>query len=351
VDEMLATATAHWGPRLTANGVLPSDFTRVISTISTWKEWCPAWIGVGRTHEDLGNRAQAEGRSRSAGQHFVRAAVSYHFGKFLYFEDMEQAGIAATSAARCLAAALPNLDTPARRIEFPFEGGTMVGVLLTPRTSGPHPLVAMIPGLDSTKEELVAPADNFITRGMATLLLDGPGQGEAEASLPIRPDYETALAAVLAQLAMEPDVDQERIGVWGVSLGGYYAARCASALPQIRACVSLSGPFRMQPMIEAAPPMTREAFRRRSFSTDMAAALKKAGTLTLEGRAEKISCPMLVIGGKRDRLIPWEDQARLADEAGGELLLLDEGNHGCANLPDHHRPYTADWLAGKLQAA
>ncbi len=350
MDEMLATATAHWGPRLTANGVLPSDFTRVISTISTWKEWCPAWIGVGRTHEDLGNRAQAEGRSRSAGQHFVRAAVSYHFGKFLYFEDMEQAGIAATSAARGLAAALPNLDPPARRIEFPFEGGTMVGVLLTPRTSGPHPLVAMIPGLDSTKEELVAPADNFITRGMATLLLDGPGQGEAEASLPIRPDYETALAAVLARLAMEPDVDQERIGVWGVSLGGYYAARCASALPQIRACVSLSGPFRMQPMIEAAPPMTREAFRRRSFSTDMAAALKMAGTLTLEGRAEKISCPMLVIGGKRDRLIPWEDQARLAEEAGGELLLLDEGNHGCANLPDHHRPYAADWLAGKLQA-
>ncbi|MCW2932220.1 MAG: alpha/beta hydrolase, partial [Actinomycetia bacterium] len=55
MDEMLATATAHWEPRLTANGVLPSDFTRVISTISTWKEWCPAWIGVGRTHEDLGN--------------------------------------------------------------------------------------------------------------------------------------------------------------------------------------------------------------------------------------------------------------------------------------------------------
>ena len=49
-------------------------------------------------------------------------------------------------------------------------------------------------------------------------------------------------------------------------------------------------------------------------------------------------------------LIPWTDQARLAEEAGGELLLLDEGNHGCGNLPDHHRPYTADWLADKLDA-
>ena len=350
MDEMLATAAAHWAPRLTANGVLPSDFNRVMSTISTWKEWCPAWIGVGRIHEDLGSRAEAEGRSRSAGQHFVRAAVSYHFGKFVYFEDMEQAGVAASSAARCLAAALPHLDTPARRIEFPFEGGTMVGVLLTPWTSGPHPLLVMIPGLDSTKEELMAQAGDFLTRGVATLLLDGPGQGEAEANLPIRADYEIAMAAVLSRLAEEPDVDQERIAVWGVSLGGYYAPRSASALPQLRACVSVSGAYCMRPVIEAGPPMTREAFRRRSFSADMEAAIEKADTLTLEGRAEKISCPLLVIGGKRDRLIPWTDQARLAEETGGELLLLDEGGHACGNMTDHHRPYTGDWIAARLQA-
>jgi 2,6-dihydroxypseudooxynicotine hydrolase len=56
--------------------------------------------------------------------------------------------------------------------------------------------------------------------------------------------------------------------------------------------------------------------------------------------------------GKLDRLIPWENAARLVDEAGGpaELLLLEQGNHGCANLAPFHRYLTADWVAEQLGA-
>jgi 2,6-dihydroxypseudooxynicotine hydrolase len=51
-------------------------------------------------------------------------------------------------------------------------------------------------------------------------------------------------------------------------------------------------------------------------------------------------------------LIPWQHAERLRDSAGGEveLLMLEEGNHGCANLAPWHRPYTADWLAARLAA-
>jgi len=53
-----------------------------------------------------------------------------------------------------------------------------------------------------------------------------------------------------------------------------------------------------------------------------------------------------------DRLIPWTEAARLVEEAGGpaELLLLEKGNHGCANLSPFHRYRTADWVAGQLGA-
>ena len=56
--------------------------------------------------------------------------------------------------------------------------------------------------------------------------------------------------------------------------------------------------------------------------------------------------------GKLDRLIPWTQAARLVEEAGGpaELLLLEQGNHGCANLSPFHRYRTADWVAGQLGA-
>jgi 2,6-dihydroxypseudooxynicotine hydrolase len=54
--------------------------------------------------------------------------------------------------------------------------------------------------------------------------------------------------------------------------------------------------------------------------------------------------------GRLDRLIPWRHAQRLVDEAGGpaELLLLEQGNHGCANLAPFHRYATADWAAQKL---
>ena len=75
-----------------------------------------------------------------------------------------------------------------------------------------------------------------------------------------------------------------------------------------------------------------------------------AGQLSLEGRAKLIRCPLLVVMGKQDRLIPWTQAARLAEEAGGpaELLLLEKGNHGCANLAPFHRYLTADWVAERL---
>ena len=48
----------------------------------------------------------------------------------------------------------------------------------------------MIPGLDSTKEELRSTEELFLERGIATFSVDGPGQGEAEYDLAIRGDWE-----------------------------------------------------------------------------------------------------------------------------------------------------------------
>ena len=100
------------------------------------------------------------------------------------------------------------------------------------------------------------------------------------------------------------------------------------------------------------PILTQEAFRVRSKTPDMDSARAVAGQLSLEGRAKLIRCPLLVVMGKLDRLIPWTQATRLAKEAGGpaELLLLEKGNHGCANLAPFHRYLTADWVAERLGA-
>jgi 2,6-dihydroxypseudooxynicotine hydrolase len=352
MDDRVAMAIAHWAPRFTMNGVTAGDFERITSGLASWDDWCAGWSAVAAEHEQLGRDALAAGRDLSAGAHLSQAAVYYHFAKFLFVNDLGQMRAAHLRAVACLTDALPFLDPPARRVEIPFDGSHLVGILRLPAGEKPRPVMIMIPGLDSAKEELRSTEDLFLERGIATFSVDGPGQGEAEYDLAIRGDWEVPGAAIIDYLQTEPRIDPGRIGVWGVSLGGYYAPRVASGDDRVKACVALAGPYDFAENWDNLPFLTREAFRIRSKSPDPQTARDRAATLSMAGRADRIRCPLLAIMGRLDRLIPWLQAQRLVDEAGGpaELLLLEKGNHGCANLAPFHRFVTADWAAQQLGA-
>jgi hypothetical protein len=62
--------------------------------------------------------------------------------------------------------------------------------------------------------------------------------------------------------------------------------------------------------------------------------------------------PYLAVTGKLDRLVPWTQTERQVREApNGELVLHEDGNHGCANVPYKTRPLIADWLLQQLEGA
>jgi 2,6-dihydroxypseudooxynicotine hydrolase len=352
MDERVASAIAHWAPRFTTNGVTVADFERITGGLDDWAGWCAAWSSVAAEHEALGREALAVERLVSAGQHLSRAAVYYHFAKFVFVEDLDQMREAHRRAVTCLADALPHISPPGRRIEIGFEGATLVGVLRLPGGDGPHPAVLLLSGLDSAKEEQKSVEETFLERGIATFTVDGPGQGEAEYDLPIRGDWSLPGNAVLDALGAVPEIDESRLAVWGVSLGGYYAPRVAAAVgDRVKACVALAGPYDFGDCWDGLPLLTRQTFQVRSGAGSDEEAHRIASTLTMDGSASAISAPLLIVFGRKDRLIPWQHAERLAAEAGGEveLLMLEDGNHGCANLAPRHRPYTADWVAEKLR--
>lgn len=354
MDELVASAVAHWGPRFTTNGVTTADFQRITAGVERWDDWCRTWTAEGAAHEALGRAALAEGRERSAGDHLARAAVYHHFAKFVFVTDVEQMRAAHSLAVACLTDALPHLDPPGRRLEIPFEGTRLVAVVRTPHGTGPFPVVLMLPGLDSTKEELGSTEQTFLVRGMATVTLDGPGQGEAEYDLPIRGDWSAVAEAVWDAIGLQPDLDLDRLAVWGVSLGGYYAPRVAAALGErVAACVSLAGPFNFGENWDGLPQLTRDTFRVRAGVADDESARQRALELGMNDVASAVVAPLLIVFGRLDRLIPWENAVRLRDGVSGpvQLLMLEDGNHGCANVSPQHRPLTADWLAARLLGA
>ena len=284
----------------------------------------------------------------------MRASVTYHFAKYLFVQDMQQMRTAHMSAVECLNLALPHLDPPGERVLIPYEGKHLVGVLRKPRNIKKPPIVLMMMGLDSTKEELNTFEDTFLDRGMAILAFDGPGQGEAEYDFPIRPDYENVVGPVIDWLeANRKDIDTGRIGLWGISLGGYYAPRTIAFEKRIRAAIANCGPYNWGALWDKLPELTRAAYTVRSHSESEAEARQKAYGLSLEGVAEKIVSPIFIIAAGLDRLCPPEDARRLASEARGpvELLVVEDGNHVAHNRPYSYRPQSADWMTKQLGAS
>jgi len=348
-DKRVQAAIENWAPRFTSQGVDYNDFIRCTSGLENWADWLDAWVANGDMHSDIAREAEAAGKSLTAGEAFVRAALSYHFAKFVWMVDMAKYRAAADKAVNALQNAHRNLDPTAARIETVFEGSLMVGNFRRPPESKHAPLVLLLPGLDSTKEEFFNWENVFLQRGMATLSMEGPGQGETGYATHIRPDYEQAVTRMLDAVSERGDFDRGRIGIVGVSMGGYYAPRAAAFEKRLKAVATIGGPYNFGTCWPRLPPITRETFVHHSGSANEEEARRFALQLDLEPVLPYLDQPLLVVFGKLDRLIPWEQAVRVSREASkGELVLYEDGNHVCNNMPYRYRPLVADWIRDRL---
>ena len=345
-------AAGHWKPRFVANGIDANDFDRVLAATAEWREWAPNWRRVGDEHRAIGDDAERSGRTVTATDAYQRAAWCYHLGKFLWFEDRALHDELSEQTVTTYAKAMPRLDPPGRRIEAPFEGAVIPGILRAPRGVSRPALVILVPGLDSVKEELYAMENDFLRRGLATLTVDGPGQGENAPRFPIRPDWSGVIAAVLDHLlAHEKGIDLGRVGLMGISMGGIYGPRAAAKEKRLRAIVALAGPYDLSECWPALNPLTKGGYVFYTQSRDEAEAFERSKALTLRGVLKNVTCPLLVIHGGKDRLFPPEQAERIVREApNATLLLYPEGNHVCNNIPYKYRPAMADWTAEQLGA-
>ena len=285
----------------------------------------------------------------SAGEHLIRAAIYYHFAKFVFVQDVKQMRAAHMKAVECYRDGVAHARPPGERVEIEFGKQKLYAVLRKPNLSN-NPVLIMAPGLDSTKEEIHAYEEPFLARGIAVLAIDGPGQGEAEYDIPICGDYERAGSAVVDWIEGRPDLNAQKIGIWGVSLGGYYAPRAAAYEKRIKACIALSGPYEWDRIWDGLPELTRETFRVRSHSKDETQARAVAKTLTMKEAAPRITCPIFIVTGRQDRLVPASHAEQLAKAVSGpvELMIVEDGGHNANNRPYRYRSRTADWLAGQF---
>ena len=181
--------------------------------------------------------------------------------------------------------------------------------------------------------------------------VDGPGQGEAEYDLPIRPDWEVPGAADHRRSRRAARGRRQPDRSLGCQPGRVLrAADRHAASPGCGPSFLSRGPYQFGTNWDELPSLTRNAFRVRSFSSsdDEARSQGPRAVSRWAGRQHRGAAADR--GGRKDRLIPPENAELLASEAGGpvELLMFEEGNHNCMNLTYRHRPKSADWMAAQL---
>ncbi len=352
-DRLTQEALSHWYVRLLANGVSYQDASDVIPRVNSWRDWCSLWIERAALREAEAEEMARAGRRFSAAEAFVRAALAYHFAQFVYHEDIELKNKAQTKKVACHTRALPDLRPPGERVEIPFEGITLPGVLRFPPlaagVNGGAPIVILVAGLDSTKEEFYTLETEIHLRGLATLAFDGPAQGE-RSNLPLRPDFEVVVSAVVDFLVADGRVNSGRIGALGISCGGYYAPRSHAADRRLAATVGVAGFYDLSECWSNLPALTRQGFAVSFGNLSEEEAGERAKEVSLRGVTGEVDRPLLIIHGSKDRLCPVADAHRIVEEAGAqaELVIYSEGVHVCNNIPFLWRPLAADWLAEKL---
>jgi dienelactone hydrolase len=335
-----------------------SELQRVLARIHGFDDWYDAWARSAEHFEELGRAAERRRRYVTAGRHLRRAALLFHFAQLFTRPEDPRRAEGRRRRVTCFRAACPYLVPLVEPVTIPWGDVSLPGYLRRPALPKPLPVVLMLPGANSVKEELHHWAEALTHRGLATLCIDGPGQGELSPTAggpPLRfESYHEAVSAAVDWIEQRPELAADAVAAWGQSTGGQLAIRAAAAESRLRAAVSLSGPYDFRRELTALTPadVREEARDLHGFATfaETVDYVREHGSLS--GLLRTVSCPLLVVHGERDELVANAEPALIQAEAAGpvEILAYEDGNHGVCNFNTEMTADMADWVADVLGA-
>jgi len=232
-----------------------SDLGEVISTAAridplNYENWYTEWTKTADHFRDVGNDAYENGHLVSAHDAWLRAQTYYRTAEFFLHNNPDDPRIISSwqNSVDTFRDAMELDPVHMEIVEIPYENTTLPGYFYSADDSGEKkPLLIIQTGYDGTQEELYSNALEGVRRGYNVLTFEGPGQGEVirVQKIPFRYDWEAVVTPVLDYALQRSDVDPERVGLWGISMGGYFAPRAAAFDNRISALIADSGIYDM----------------------------------------------------------------------------------------------------------
>jgi dienelactone hydrolase len=128
-------------------------------------------------------------------------------------------------------------------VRFQSRGATLAGTLFIPDEPGRHPAIVLFHG-SGPEQRNPSVADWFARHGLIALTYDKRGVGESTGDFRAVSftDLSSDGLAAIQLLRSRVDVDAGRIGVWGLSQGGWLGPLAASRSRDVKFVIAVSGP-------------------------------------------------------------------------------------------------------------
>ncbi len=317
------------------------------------------WREAAERHEQLARHAHAAGANETATYHYDHAIEAYRMAQHpIFFDDHPVKITLNRKLAEMVDRRSKVAAYPIERVEVPFGGGKTISCLLHLLPGrGRAPVVIYVPGMDQTKEVFPKAYHNIaLSRGFHVLAMDGPGQGSSNLQKirAVKDNYERAGAAVISYLMKRPEVDPDKIAIYGISMGSYWSLRLSSYDHRAAAVVSAVACFNPNNTIftQSSPRFKQMFMYMAGYEDEAKFDREVASGMTVRGYLGKVKCPTLLVTGEFDPLCPLEDAVEAYHDlkVPREMWVFENQYHplwSISNLGgmDTH-DYVMDWLKG-----
>jgi alpha-beta hydrolase superfamily lysophospholipase len=334
--------------RLMAYGVAYADAKELRSRVAQGETWLAVAQDLARICLIPPETAVAPSSPCTTANRLYRASAMFRMSQMMFLTDNDERRSILAESVRLYSEA-SDISGDREPVSIQTDGGSLAGWLHSATSTPVVGSAIVIGGVEGWAMDFGSLGTALARRGIATLLLDGPGQGQSRLAHRHYLTLDWADAYRQAIDYLDTRFESLPIGFVGNSMGGSVATLVAALDHRIRACVNNGGS--MYPTRAQANPTFFKKMVTHCGEVSHEQAVEIWGTISPLTSARSVACPYLVIQGGKDPLVAMSEAEQVLDwaqTADKTMVVFSDGNHCIYNHEDDKQDLIADWLSSRL---
>ncbi len=334
--------------RLTAYGVADADAKELRGRVAQGETWLAVAQDLARTCLIPPEAAAAPSSPCTTANRLYRASALYRMSQMMFLADNDERLSILAESVRLYSEA-SEISGDREPVSIQTDGGPLAGWLHFAASTPVVGSAIVIGGVEGWAMDFGPLGTALARRGIATLLLDGPGQGQSRLAHGHYLTLDWADAYRQAIDYLDTRFEGLPVGFVGNSMGGTVATLVAALDHRIRACVNNGGS--MYPTRAQANPSFFKKMITHCGEVSHEKAVEIWGTISPLSSGHSVDCPYLVVQGGKDPLVAMAEAEQVLDwaqTADKTMVVFSDGNHCIYNHEDDKRDLIADWVSSRL---